>query len=187
MKQWLNDHPRSAVICALTLLLPCYLVAHLLAVLWQAHSEYQSEIDYLEPRIARLEGLLAQGDLVRAAHARATSEVGDLVYPVSEDRASASANLQSVVRQIFSGAGMSVSNSQVLPPRQQGAFDHLGLKLSVSGGLEALDASLQALADHEPLLLVTSIDIQPGRPSRATPDEQTVSASVQVLSLRAGQ
>ncbi len=186
MRQWLKDHQRSAIICGLTLLLPCYLVAHLLTVLWQMHSQYQSEIDYLEPRIARLEGLLAQGDLVRASHARATAEIGDLVYPASEDRASASANLQSVVRQIFAGAGMSVSNSQVLPARQQGAFDHLGLKLSARGELEALDASLQALADHEPLLLVTSIDIKPGRASRSRPDEQTVSVSVDVLSLRAG-
>lgn len=187
MKQWISVHTRSAVIIGLTLLLPLYLALHLLFNFWQMYATYQSDIDYLQPRIARLEGLIAHGDRVRAAHDRAAAEFGSLVYPASEDRATASANLQSVVRQMFADAGLSVSNSQVLPARQQGGFDYLGLKLSARGGLDALDAALESLADYQPLLLVTSIDIKPGRAGRSNPDEQSVAATVQVLSLRAVQ
>lgn len=187
MRQWIEAHRRSAIICGLTLLVPVCLVLYLLLGFWQAYMAYQSDIDYLEPRVARLEGLLARSDSVREGHARAMAEFGLLVYPASEDRAAASANLQSVVRQIFTGAGLSVSNSQVLPVNQQGGFDYMALKLTVRGGLDALDEALQALADFQPLLLVTEVDIKPGRTARSRPDEQTLSASVQVLSLRAVQ
>lgn len=187
MKEWVEVHQRSAIICGLTLLVPLCIVLYLLLGFWQAYTDYQSDIDYLEPRIARLEGLLARADSVREGHDRAMAEFGSLVYPASEDRAAASANLQSVVRQIFTSAGLSVSNSQVLPVSQQGGFDYMGLKLTVRGGLDAFDDALQALADFQPLLLVTQVDIKPGRASRSKPDEQTLAASVQVLSLRAVQ
>ena len=104
MSEWVTVHRRSAIICGVTLLLPLALVIYLLVALWQIYAAAQSEINYLEPRIARLEGLLAYADRVEAGHERAMVEYGSLVYPASEDRAAASANLQSVVRQIFSEA-----------------------------------------------------------------------------------
>ena len=84
-------------------------------------------------------------------------------------------------------AGLSVSNSQVLPQAERAGFDYLGLRVTVRGRLEQLDDALRALAEYQPLVLVTSVDIKPGRVSRSKPGEQTLSATLQVLSLRTQQ
>jgi len=187
VKEWMRVHRRSAVICGLTLLLPLYILLRLFAGLWDMYGAYQSDVDYLIPRIARLDGLLQQEERLRESHARAVAEINTLVYPATENRATVTANLQTAVRGILSGAGLSVSNSQVLPRVDQGGFDYLGLRLTVRGRLEELDAALRTLGEYQPLVLVTSVDIKPGRVSRSRPGEQTLSATLQVLSLRVQQ
>ena len=93
------------------------------------------------------------------------------------------------MRQILVEAGLSVSNSQVLPVREEGVFDYIGLKLTVTGSVASLDAALAAIAAYRPLLLTESLDMWPNRTRgrKGEADQQTVSASLQLLSLRAVQ
>jgi general secretion pathway protein M len=113
----------------------------------------------------------------------------DLVYPVTADRATVSAALQKDVRQILVEAGLSVTNSQVLPVREENAFDYIGLKLTVTGDVAGLDAAMIALAGYTPRLLVESLDVWPARASRGKGETkvQAINASLQLLSLRAAQ
>ena len=81
---------------------------------------------------------------------------------------------------------MAVTNSQVLPIREHEGFDHIGLKMTLSGDIAALDQALQALNEYVPLLLVESLDVWPARAPRGkTANEQKLTATLQLLTLRA--
>ena len=186
---WLRKHPRTAWICGLTLLLPALLYFKVLLGLWGVRQDAQAEIDRVEPRIARLQGLIAFEETLEEAAREAATEVDKLVYPVSADSATVAAELQSKVRDVLGEAGLSVTNSQVMPVREQGSFDYIGVKLTVTGGLPALDSALAELAVYLPLVLVEALEVYPARARRGRdePEQQLVTASLQVLSLRAIQ
>jgi len=186
---WFRTHPRTAWICGLTLLPLLLVYCYILSGLWHLRQEAQSEIDRIEPRVARLQGLIAIEEQLRESAQAVNSRVSDLVYPASTDQATVSAELQSNVRDLLGKAGLSVTNSQVLPVREQGNFDQIGVKLTVSGTLPALDDALAELAAYMPLVLVESLEVYPSRARRAAdePEQQLLTASVQVLSLRAVQ
>ena len=188
---WYRANARSAWIIGLTLLVPVVLYCNILLSLVSVRQAYQADIERITPRVARLQGLIEHQDALRVAAERAERLMVDLVYPVTEDRAAVSARLQQDVRQMLVDSGLSVSNSQVLPVREQAMFDYIGLKLTVSGSIEALDSGLAALSAHRPLLLVESVEVWPNRTSRRKNDDaeapQSLSASLQLLSLRAVQ
>jgi general secretion pathway protein M len=184
---WLRTHKSSAWICGLTLLVPVLLYLDALLGLWSVRQDYQADIDRLLPRMARLEGLIAAEEDLQVAAAQVDRQVLDLVYPASEPQAEVSASLQKQVREVFTDAGLSVTNSQVLPVKEQGNFDYISIKLLVSGDMNGLDAALAGIGAYMPLILVESLEISPSRQSRRSVDNETqeVTASLQLLSLRA--
>jgi general secretion pathway protein M len=187
---WLRTHQRTGWICGLTLLLPVWLYLDVLFSLWGMQREASAEIDRLAPRVARLQGLIDYEQQLRDAAVAVDSQVVELVYPAADDQATVAAQLQTNVRDIFGKAGLSVTNSQVLPVRAQGNFDYIGVKLTVTGSLSALDDALAGIAAYLPLVLVESLDVYPARASRSKdsgPPPQAITASLQVLSLRATQ
>ena len=163
---WMLANRRVAAVVALTLAVPLAVVLYSIVVLWSLGLSFQDEIDNLEPRIARLLGASqVQQELVAAA-TRAESTLEDLVYPAGDDPGAVSASLQKNVREILSGAGLVVADSQIESARREGAFDVIGLAVSATGGIAALDAALDELAAYTPLLLVTDISVSPARASR---------------------
>jgi general secretion pathway protein M len=70
---------------------------------------------------------------------------------------------------------------------QEESFDRIGLSLTVSGGLDALDSALLAMEAYKPLILIDALDIKPKRMSRSRDKsgQQIVTASFQLLTLRA--
>jgi general secretion pathway protein M len=186
---WLRLHQRTSLICGLTLLLPIAFYLNAMLGLWGMRQAAQAEIERIEPRLARLQGLIDYEDRLREASAAVDSKVLELVYPATEDQATVAATLQTNVRDIFGKAGLSVSNSQVLPVRAQGNFDHIGMKLTVTGDLPALDEALAGLEAYLPLVLVESLDVYPARVARGKSEnnEQRITANLQLLSLRAVQ
>ncbi|RLA44733.1 MAG: hypothetical protein DRQ97_10850 [Gammaproteobacteria bacterium] len=186
---WLRSHQRSAWIIGLTLLIPVVLYINLLMSLQGLRQGYQSQIDGLEPRIARMQGLIEHQEQLREAAGKVDKQVVNLVYAATADRATVSAALQTEVRQILVDAGLSVTNSHVLPVREEETFDYIGVKLTVTGSIDGLDTALVALAAYMPLVLVESLDVWTSRTSRFKVDvqAQTISATLQLLSLRAVQ
>ena len=193
---WLRVHRRTAWICGLTLLAPLLVYLYGLFGLWDMRQAYQAEIDRLTPRIGRQQGLMAYEDELRKAAVAGDAQVLGLVYPATADRATVSAELQTNVRDIFGKAGLSVTNSLVMPVRERGSFDYVAVKLTVSGQLSALDEALVGIANYLPLLLVESIDVSPARERRArasrdrdkkAPQQQLITANLQLLSLRVAQ
>jgi general secretion pathway protein M len=186
---WLRTHNRSALIIALTLAIPVLLYLYLLLGLLNVRQGYQSEIERLEPRIARMQGLQGYEAQLRVSAERVAKRTARLAYPVTNDATTVATSLQSTLRQIVIDAGLSVTNSQVLPPREEGAFEYVGLKLTVSGDLDGLDQTLAAIAEYRPVLLVESLDVLPVRVSRRSKDpaQQKINATLQLLSLRVAQ
>jgi general secretion pathway protein M len=186
---WFQLNQRASWIIGLTLVIPVLLFLNGLFGLLGVREEYQAEIERMEPRLARLQGLLEYENQLRDSAGKVDRQVVNLVYPVSADRATVSATLQKDVRQILIEAGLSVTNSQVMPVREKEEFDFIGLKLTVKGGVASLDAALIAIAGYKPQLLVESLDVWPTRASRVKDEQkaQVISASLQVLALRAVQ
>jgi general secretion pathway protein M len=189
LRAWLENNRQAAVLVGLTLALPVFILLYLSVDLLGMRAEYQREIDRLEPRIARLRGLVESEQRLVESSDQIGARLKNLVYPVFDDRAAVSAALQNNVREIASNAGMTVSNSQVLKVRQEEGFERIGLKLTLSGDIVALDTALLDLTTYIPLLLVESIEIWPDRRSRAKDASpgQTLTASLQLLSLRSMQ
>lgn len=183
---WLRTHRRSAIIVGLTLLLPILLYLNVLLGLLGLRFEYQGEISDLQPRIARLQGLIDNEDALRQSAGQVDARLAELGYPATEDANAVAATLQADVRQLFSEAGLEVSNSQVLPTRQEERFDLMAIKLTASGDMSALDAALIGIAAFRPMLLVESLDVFParGQRQRGEPEGQQVTAVFQLLALR---
>lgn len=184
---WLNTYRRSAVVVVLTLLLPVILVLYLVTDFWVMRRGYQNEIDRLQPRIARIYGLMESEEQLKVSAGRLSLQVSNLVYPPTEDSATVSAALQKNVREIMTEAGLTVSNSRILPVVQEENFDRIGLSLTASGGLEALDEALWDLSNYVPLLLIETIDVKPKRTSRRRDKvgAQIITVSLHILTLRA--
>lgn len=189
MRAWIESNRHAAVLVALTLALPLVVLLYVGADLFGMRSGYQREIDRLEPRIARLRGLVESEEQLGSYLDKVDDRLRDLVYPASEDNATVSAALQKNVRDIASDAGLTVSNSQVLRAEQEEGFERISLKLTLTGDIAALDRALLDLSTYVPLLLVESIEIWPDRQSRRQdePPNQNLTATLELLSLRAMQ
>ncbi|MEH6581983.1 MAG: type II secretion system protein GspM [Halioglobus sp.] len=183
---WLQSNRNTALMVGLTLAIPLFLLMYLSGNFWMARQGYQQEIDRLEPRIARLRGLVDSEEQLQTSVDQMGTRVLNMVYPSADDPATVSAALQKNVRQLMTQAGLSVSVSRVLPVAEADDFDRIGLSISVVGSLDALDAVLDEIAAYTPLLLVVSIDIKPVPKSRAQgKGGQAVLATLQLLTLRA--
>jgi general secretion pathway protein M len=184
---WLKNHRGSALIVGATLVLPVLLVIYILLDFLVARQGYQAEIDRLQPRVARMAGLIESEEQLRVSAGRLDSQVLNLIYPPTDDSATVSAALQKDVRQIMTDAGMNVTNSRILPVLQEESFDRIGLSLTASGGLDALDSALLAMAAYKPLLLIDAMDIKPKRMTRSRDKngQQILTVSFQLLTLKA--
>jgi general secretion pathway protein M len=182
---WVQTHRQSALWIGLSLALPLALLLYAAALLGLQWFEYGREIERLEPRIARLAGLIASEGKLRESSGELESRIYSVVIPAGTPTASAAASLQKDVRELATAAGLSVNNSQVLPPRELETLQKLAVRLRLDGDLAALDRFLEELAGFEPLILVESITIAPARSNRRRGGPQgELRIDVQVMSLR---
>lgn len=184
---WIRSHRRSAVLVGLTLILPVFFYLKTVIGLTGLGFDYASDRARIEPRVARLKGLLrSETELVQQSQV-AGARLREMAFPSTEDSSALAARLQADVRQLLSEAGMSVSNSQVMPVRQGELFDQVAVKLTMTGSLSALDAALIGIAAYRPQLLVESLDTFPA-PNNARNEAgatQSLTAVMQLMVLRA--
>jgi len=145
----------------LVLLLALYLVLQL----WFLRQGFADEIETIEPRTARLLGMVESVDQLNLASGAAGNTLAELVYPADQDSATTAAALQQNVRELMTAAGLSVSGSQILPQRKSESFDRLSLDITAEGNIDALDEALSSLESMRPLVFVESVKLQPQRMS----------------------
>ena len=185
MRDWVKSHRRSATIVGLSLLLPAYLFLALLGKALTLRGDYVGQIDAIEPRVARMQGLIDKEDSLRKSLSSVRTVMNDHVYRQATDAEGVAASLQAEARRIVSSTGMEVTNSQVLPIRKRDMFDYISVKLVARGTMAQLDQSLSELADFRPVIFVESIDAFPNRRrGRNVEEEQVLTVSLELLSLR---
>lgn len=182
---WIKSHRRAALIVGATLLLPLYVFLLLLGKTLTLRAEFVDQIEAIEPRVARMQGLIEKEDALKEALSGVRSVMNNHVYRASADAEAVAASLQAEARRILANAGMEVTNSQVLPIRKRDSFDYIGVKLVARGSLTQLDQSLAQLANFKPVIFVEAIDAFPNkRRGRNSEEEQVLTVSLEILSLR---
>lgn len=157
MRQVLRRDRTALVIAVLLVLLP---LAALGVYLLEKHDWAQQRIAELEPRHARLAGLLASRDALTAAETAARERLAEFVYPPTQDLTQAGNDAQQRVRTIFTNAGLQVVSSQVLPAKDEKQFDRIPLSVRLEGELSALQRALAALSGQTPAVLIDGLNIQ---------------------------
>lgn len=183
---------RSTIVVGISvgfvLLLVLYWVLHF----WLLRQGFAREIDAIEPKTARLLGIMQSVDQLNVASNEASARLRELAYGADRDSATTAAAMQQSIRELMSGAGLSVSGSQILPQRKTEAFDRLSLDITAQGNIEALDAVLSGLEAMRPLVFVETLKVNPersrargrGQQAEVAGDPRNLTARFQLFSLR---
>jgi general secretion pathway protein M len=181
----MQGHRRSAILVMLTLAVPLYLFTAAMGAMLSARGEYRAEISSIEPRVARMQGLIAKEGQIQESLAGVNTVVADHIYPNNSAAEAVAASLQAEARRILSEAGMDITNSQVLRPRKRDQFDYVAVKIVARGTLAQLDQGLSDLDQFRPVIFVESLDTFPNRRRRKQETAtQVLTVSLQLLSLR---
>ncbi|MEZ5501597.1 MAG: type II secretion system protein GspM [Halioglobus sp.] len=183
---------RSTIVVGGSLAILLVLVFYWVLHFWLLRQDFVNEIESVEPKTARLLGIMDSVEQLNIASGLASSRLQELAYGADRDSATVAAAMQQNIRELMTGAGLSISGSQILPQRKSEAFDRLSLDITAEGNIEALDAALTSLESMRPLVFIESLKISPQRDrSRgrqpAVPsdvDPRKLTARFQLLSLR---
>ncbi|MDD3650717.1 type II secretion system protein GspM [Immundisolibacter sp.] len=176
---------RPARLVAVAILLPVLAIAalwlsELSTRIWRM-AEVRAAI---EPRYARLSGLLERGDAIVAARDQATAALAQRAYPASADVGEIGTGLQQRIRQLAEAAQLRVAGSQILPVREEQGFAVITVTGTLEGETGALAAFLAALAAAHPPIAVEKLAVQAPRARRGEHSaDVTVQASMSVLKL----
>lgn len=138
----------------------------------------------IEPKYARLSGILARGEDIKAAQAGAVEWLAARAYPADADVGEIGTGLQQRVRQLAEAAEVRVAGSQILPVREEAGFAVITVAGTLEGETGALAAFLAALAAEHPPILVEKLAIQAPRARRGEQSaDVNAQASMSVLRL----
>ncbi|RYF59641.1 MAG: hypothetical protein EOO27_08570, partial [Comamonadaceae bacterium] len=115
---------------------------------YQKHLWAEGLMTQLEPRYARLTGLELQKSELEDIRKRVLQAQTEYVYPASMDVSQAGNAAQQHVREIFAAAGMQISSSQVLQPKDEKGYDRIALKVQAEGELLALQSVFLLMQNH---------------------------------------
>ena len=150
----------------LLLLLPLVAASY---VVWVKHHRLLGIVADLEPRYARLQGLLDRRADVQAMDVKAKELLQQLSYPATQDLAKTGNDVQQRIRSLFADSQLDIISIQVLPGKIEGKFDRISISLKVEGTMPGVQAALEKLAAQSPVILVDSMTLQTvGMVSRAT-------------------
>ncbi len=127
---------------------------------WTKHRWAQERLAEVEPRHARLLGLQAGQAALDAAQEKVQAVKSQLVYPSTQDATQAGNAAQQRVRDIFTGAGLQVLSSQVLPAKEEKGFDRIALTLRTEGDALAVLSALAVLGNQSPAIVISDMDTQ---------------------------
>lgn len=161
-----SDRPTIVVGCTLGLV--ALLVLYWILQFWFLRSDFVAEIESIQPRTARLLGIVESFDQLELASNGVSGVLQDLAYPADRDSATTAAAMQQDIRELMVDAGMSVSGSQILPARRTTGFDRLSLDITAEGNIDGLDDAFAGLKELRPLVFVESVSVKPARVRRSS-------------------
>jgi len=123
--------------------------------LWAA-----GRLEEIEPRYARLMGLRDAGGQLEQGLKQARAELPRLGYAAERDAAQVGNDLQQLARRALQAAGLSVTSSQVLPPRGEAGFERIGVSVQAEGSLSGVQLAVAALQAETPRIAFESVLLQ---------------------------
>ncbi len=138
----------------------------------------------LEPRYARLAGLRASGERLKATEKELSTNLARVAYGPEVDPAQAGNEALQRLRTAIAARGLQVSSSQLLPAREEGDFLRIGLNLRVDGDLAELRDLLRDMAaQQKPVIFSESIQLA-NQPSRRQQQSVMTQLNLFVLKVR---
>ncbi|MFV0680478.1 type II secretion system protein GspM [Ottowia sp.] len=126
---------------------------------WAKYQQARERLADIEPRHARLAGLLQNQELLTQAESAVKTNLTEYVYAATEDANQTGNTALQQVRDMATKHGLRVTSSQVTPPREEQGFDRIGLNLRVEGEWPQLVALLGDLARQRPLVQYGNLQI----------------------------
>jgi general secretion pathway protein M len=115
----------------------------------------------LEPRYARLTGLVQYKAELEALNVKVTEQLERLTYPSAQDVTQTGNSAQQRIRGLFVDSNLNVISIQVLPAvKDDSKFDKIPISLRVEGDLAGIQSALTKLSNQTPLILVESLSVQ---------------------------
>lgn len=127
---------------------------------WHKHRWAQDRLAELEPRHARLLGLLQRQTDFAAGLQTVEQYLAANVYPAEQSASQAGNDAQQRIRDLFSESGLNVVSVQVQAVREEGAFDRVPIALRAEGDLPALHRALARLQAQSPTVTTESVSVQ---------------------------
>lgn len=130
---------------------------------WTQHQRLQAHVSDLEPRYARLAGLLQRSGDFKLMGEQAQARLAALSYPASTDTTQAGNDAQERIRALFADSKLDIVSIQVLPPakdKEDVAFDHIQIHLKVEGEMVGIQNALSILTGQTPAVWVDNVTLQ---------------------------
>jgi general secretion pathway protein M len=129
--------------------------------------EYGETVDDLRFRLQRYQKVAAEKDnlLAKLEQIKAAGKQ-DERFIARDTAALASADLQSMVKEIVSQAGGELTSTQVIPERKEENFTRIAVKIRVNGSTDVLREVLHSIETAKPMLFVENLNIRPIRMPR---------------------
>lgn len=127
------------------------------------HSKYQwatQRIAEVEPRYARVSGLVINKDSLAQAHAQAADRLAQYLHPSGQDANQVGNEVQQRIRSVLSTAGLSIVSTQVLAAKDEKNFERIPLSVRAEGDMMAVQLALAALDEQKPAILTEGFVLQ---------------------------
>ena len=151
---------RTLTLRVVTLLFLLAPLAGMGVAVWVKHQQLQASLSDLEPRYARLLGLVNKRAELESLRTTVNAALTHLTYPATQDLANAGNDAQQRVRSLFADSHLDIISVQVLPAKEEGQFNHITINLRVEGNLTAMHAALDKLPTLTPTVLLDSMALQ---------------------------
>lgn len=146
------------------------------------HQWADETLEQIQPRYARLAGLVQSEAQIRSALETTVQSFSAYVYPVETPADRVGTDLQQRARGVAEAAGLSVLNSRILPVRSADGLEIVTLAITVQGDAGQFRTMLVALPDEQPTIQVEGANIQAAR-GRGSQGALTAQLTLSVIRL----
>jgi len=151
---------RDRWVLAVTLLLLSLPLLAGVAYVVRKHQWAGEQLAQLEPRYARLQGLLAAAPQIEAARHQADQWLQTWLYPSDKTLNQAGNEMQQQIRDALSAAGLRVGSSQVLPSKSDlEGLERVQVGIKAEGDMMGLQTALVGLQALRPAIWVDSLAV----------------------------
>jgi general secretion pathway protein M len=177
-KIWL----RRAVFVGANLAVAALAIGALVMPIWDAFAARDNRIMEQRALLARLEGIAAQEPRIRAIARETEAQVNTGEFLRGANEGVISADQQTRLKAMAESAGARLRSVQSLPAKTSDQIRYTGVRMDLSGPIQAIQRALHAVENGKPYLFVAaaSIKVSPLASQSGTAQEPVIEAQFDV-------